>query len=160
MVSHIPELLKDACMKCCIDYYLQKNSQEYWYWSCSFRLSSDNWCEIWCNSVILGKWSICIPHLLRSVSSHTLVIFASDVLTCGKQHTQNSALHCLLLWNNPFSKYNIQYQTPYPESLGPKAFSILGFWIFMQRNFNTAKINKKLCVEVCFIYSSQFVFHE
>jgi hypothetical protein len=42
------------------------------------------------------------------------------------------------------SKSDIQYQTPYLESLGPKVFKILGFsefWIFMQRNFNTDKIN-------------------
>jgi hypothetical protein len=39
-----------------------------------------------------------------------------------------------------------KYGTPYPESLGPKTFCILGFseiWIFMQRNFNTVKINNK-----------------
>jgi hypothetical protein len=35
----------------------------------------------------------------------------------------------------------VQYWTPYPESLGTKAFWILGFWIFMQRNFKTDKIN-------------------
>jgi hypothetical protein len=40
----------------------------------------------------------------------------------------------------------IQYQTPYPESLETKTFWILGFsgfWIFMQKNFNTGKINNK-----------------
>jgi hypothetical protein len=40
----------------------------------------------------------------------------------------------------------IQYQTPYPESLELKAFQILGFsefWFFIQRNFNTDKINNK-----------------
>jgi hypothetical protein len=43
-------------------------------------------------------------------------------------------------------KFNIQYWTPYPESLGTKTFQILGFsgfWIFMQRNFKTDKINNK-----------------
>jgi hypothetical protein len=37
-----------------------------------------------------------------------------------------------------------QYHTPYPESLGHKALWILGFsgfWIFMQRNFNTGKMS-------------------
>jgi hypothetical protein len=36
---------------------------------------------------------------------------------------------------------------PYLESLGTVAFQILGFsgfWIFMQRNFNTGKINNKI----------------
>jgi hypothetical protein len=40
----------------------------------------------------------------------------------------------------------IQYWTPYLESLGNKAFQILGFSgfrIFMQKDFNTDKINNK-----------------
>jgi hypothetical protein len=43
-----------------------------------------------------------------------------------------------------YEHFYVQYWTLYPKSLGTNAFWILGFsgyWIFMQRNFNTDKIN-------------------
>lgn len=41
------------------------------------------------------------------------------------------------------SLVNIVPDLPYQESLQPNAFQTLGFWMIMQRNFNTVKINNK-----------------
>jgi hypothetical protein len=46
----------------------------------------------------------------------------------------------------------VQFQILYLKSLAPKTFWILefsGFWIFMQTNFNTDKINNKSYILTC-----------
>jgi hypothetical protein len=58
----------------------------------------------------------------------------------------------------------IQYWTAYLESLGPKAFRILGdsgFFIFAQGKSNTEKINNKnFVLRYALSKNSQFVFCE
>jgi hypothetical protein len=42
-----------------------------------------------------------------------------------------------------FLLFCVQYRTPYLEGLVTRILGFSGFWIFMQRNFNTDKIKNK-----------------
>lgn len=78
-------------------------------------------------------------------------------------HWDMLSSHCnskfsLLCYNNSQVKSwkCIQYLTPYPESLGPKALGIVRICCISKlQNFNSDKINNN-CVEICLNYNSQF----